>query len=200
MIDKLLGKVKVLLYIVLFIGLFVNCKPNQNSTDEQAAILAGLLVASTNLSNSDSNSDSNSATRTPTTSCNTVKGSPTSLAINNTVTHTIVNKDLCYFTFVYTADRTFFITLTPVSNTDSSSSNTDLAVVTGTTGGNKPASTWSGTGTNCTSFGWESCVSNSGLAVETINYDLLMGTNLIIGVYGFDCGSLEGCKFSLRYQ
>jgi hypothetical protein len=196
LIDKLLGKVKVLLYIVLFIGLFVNCKPNQNSTDEQAAILAGLLVASTNLSNS----DSNSATRTPTTSCNTVKGSPTSLAINNTVTHTIVNKDLCYFTFVYTADRTFFITLTPVSNTDSSSSNTDLAVVTGTTGGNKPASTWSGTGTNCTSFGWESCVSNSGLAVETINYDLLMGTNLIIGVYGFDCGSLEGCKFSLRYQ
>ncbi|MCW7469575.1 hypothetical protein [Leptospira kanakyensis] len=177
--------------IFLTLFLLLHCNTNETTnTKDQLTILSIISVAN-NLTNSPSE-------RIPTTSCNTEKGNPISLDLNVSTTHTIINKDLCYFFTTSPVTRTNIIKLNPIANSDSSSSNTDLAALRGSSiGGDKPATTWSGTGANCTPFGWQNCVSNSGLTIESISLTSSAGDQIAIGVYGIDCSRFDGCKFSI---
>ncbi|MCG9876515.1 MAG: hypothetical protein MH321_17200 [Leptospiraceae bacterium] len=145
------------------------------------------------------NSTSNSQNRVPVTSCSIEKSSPIQLTQNISVLNTIKNKDLCYFSFIPATTSNYTITLTPSSNSDNLPFNSDLAASRSTSvGGNKPTNFWTGTGAECTNFSWENCVHNDGTNAETITYSIAAGQQIAIGIFGFDCSALDGCKFSLR--
>lgn len=182
---------------IYFIDIFAFCDPKNKNTDEENLRLYSLIIA-TNPSFF-ANSTTNSQNRVPATSCSIEKSTPIQLTQNVSVSNTIKNKDLCYFSFIPATTSNYTITLTPSSNTDNLASNSDLAANLSTSvGGNKPTNFWTGTGAGCTNFGWENCVHNDGITQESITYVIVAGAQIAIGIYGFDCSALDGCKFSLR--
>lgn len=198
--NRLINKIvlKVIINSILILGIFQNCNPKPDTTIEDNLTLLSLLSVANR------RTTTTTATRTPTTTCSTVKASPTVMALATAYTNTIIDKELCYFTFTNSTGLTqnFAINLTPISNSDALPSDTDLASISGTsTGGNKPTSSWSGTGANCTPFGWATCLSANQLGTESITWNNVPNNGLFaIGVFGKSCSTLDGCKFSLNVQ
>ncbi len=182
--------------LISLIIVFSSCDLLNKNSEEENQNLLSLLIAS-NIFFSPSNLG-NLQNRIPVTSCSIVKSSPVELQRTISVSNTIKNKDLCYFSFTPATTSNYTITLTPNSNTDNLPSDSDLAAnLVSNTGGNKPTNFWTGTGVQCTSFGWEHCVHNTGLTSESLTLVGTAGQIISIGIYGFDCSNLDGCKFSL---